>query len=116
VDKAVSCLLEQRKPIQIENSPAHLRLFRSSFSGKPCPVRCGAAFNSIAVDCYGFVFPCVPWINWGKPVGVIKEGSLREFWRSAEYQRKRADILSCKDCYLNCQTELNLLFDVKYLI
>jgi MoaA/NifB/PqqE/SkfB family radical SAM enzyme len=116
VDKTVSLLLEQKKSSGIENSPAHLRLFRTSFSGKPCPVRCGAGYNSLAVDCYGFVFPCVPWINWGKSIGMLGEGSLSEFWRSSEYQKKRADILRCNDCYLNCQTELNLLFDMRSLL
>lgn len=98
---------------RIENSPAHLRLFRSSFAGEPSPVRCTACYNSLAVDCYGDIFPCVPWINWGKSVGRVGEKGLKDFWFSREYRQRRATVARCRDCYLNCQTELNLLFDLR---
>lgn len=114
VDHLVDHLLEiRREGALIENSPAHLRLLRSSFSGLPSPVRCRAGYNSLAVDCYGDVFPCFPWISWSKPVGNIREGSLVELWKSPEYQLVRDKVSSCRDCYLNGQLELNLLFDHK---
>ena len=103
---------KQRSRVAIENSPAHLRLFRSSFAGLPSPVRCRAGYNSLAVDCYGDIFPCVPWINWGKAVANLGDRSLREVWDSAEYQHQRENVSKCRDCYLNCQAELNLLFDL----
>lgn len=114
VDLLTDYLLEAAKEgCRIENSPAHLRLFRNSFVGLPSPIRCSAGYNSLAVDCYGDVFPCVPWINWGKPVGSILHDSLKDLWYSHEYQHARTGISSCRDCYLNCQAELNLLFDLK---
>ncbi|MEK6744931.1 MAG: radical SAM protein [Nitrospirota bacterium] len=116
VDTTVSYLLEQRRSGRIENSAAHLRLFPGSFSGRPCSVRCRAAYNSLAVDCYGNVFPCVPRINWGRSAGNIGNTSLGEFWRTAKYQQERSAIGSCRKCYLNCQTELNLLFDMKSML
>ncbi len=100
----------QEERLRLENSPAHLRLFGRSFRGEPSPLRCYAGYNSLAVDCFGDVYPCVPWINWRRSVGKLPEGGLREFWYSPEYRRKRADIGSCRNCYLNCQAELNLLF------
>ncbi|GFE56438.1 radical SAM protein [Geobacter sp. AOG1] len=112
VDRLVDALLQAREEgASIENSPAHLRLFRSSFAGRPSPVRCRAGYNSLAVDCYGRVFPCVPWINWGKFIANVQQGSLVDVWHSAEYQQHRTVVSRCRDCYLNCQTELNLLFD-----
>jgi len=112
VDRLVDHLLvERREGALLENSPAHLRLFSSSFAGLPSPVRCRAGYNSLAVDCYGDVFPCFPWISWNKPAGNIREGSLMEFWHSPEYQRQRNVVSTCRDCYLNGQVELNLLFD-----
>jgi hypothetical protein len=33
-------------------------------------------------------------------------------WDSAEYQHQRENVSKCRDCYLNCQAELNLLFDL----
>jgi MoaA/NifB/PqqE/SkfB family radical SAM enzyme len=97
----------------IENSPAHLRLFRSAFAGLPSPVKCRAGYNSLLVDCYGDVFPCFPFIGWGKPAGNVRDVSLVELWGSPEYQRHRDCVSLCHDCYLNGQLELNLLFDHK---
>jgi MoaA/NifB/PqqE/SkfB family radical SAM enzyme len=103
----------QKAGAPIENSPAHLQLFRASFAGLPSPVRCQAGYNSLAVDCYGDVFPCVPWINWGKTAGNVRDKGLAQLWHSAEYQPYRRSTGACRECYLNCQTELNLLFDLR---
>lgn len=114
VDSLVESLLKgEYQGVPIENSPAHLKLFRRSFSGIPSPLRCGAGYNSLAVDCYGNLFPCVPWINWGKTSGNIGDGRLADAWHSGAYQQVRKEISKCHDCYLNCQTELNLLFDIR---
>lgn len=102
-----------REGFGIENSPAHLRLFRDSFAGLPSPVNCRAGYNSLAVDCYGDVFPCFPWLSWGNAVGNVREGSLTGLWNSPEYQLCRDKVSNCRDCYLNGQVELNLLFDHK---
>ncbi len=112
VDRLVEYLLAARREgARLENSPAHLRLFRASFAGLPSPVRCRAGYNSLAVDCYGDVFPCFPWVSWGKPVGNVREGSLLGLWHSPGYQHHRDVVSKCRDCYLNGQVELNLLFD-----
>lgn len=101
----------QKLGIIIENSPAHFRLFPRSFAGLPTPVRCSASYNSLAVDCYGAIFPCVPWINWQRPVGnIAAPGGLEAFWY-ANKEGWRTRVGTCRECYLNCQTELNLLFD-----
>lgn len=113
VDRLVQWLMAECHPVPLENSPNHLLLFRNSFAGEPSPLRCSAGYNSLAVDCYGNVFPCVPWINWGKTTGNIRDARLVDFWRSTPYQLEREKTGRCHDCYLNCQTELNLLFDLK---
>ena len=53
-----------------------LRLFRGAFCGEPSPLRCFAGYNSIAVDNYGKIYPCLSWLNWGRPVGSLREQSL----------------------------------------
>lgn len=112
VDKLVEYIDKNRKKlIPIENSPRHLKLFKHSFLSLPSPLHCSAGYNSLAVDCYGNLFPCVPWINWGKSTGTIAGKSLKEIWNSKEYQAEREITFKCRDCYLNCQTELNLLFN-----
>jgi MoaA/NifB/PqqE/SkfB family radical SAM enzyme len=111
IDSLVETLLQdEHQTLPVENSPRHLKLFHSSFSRVPSPVNCKAGYNSLAVDCYGNVFPCVPWINWGKTTGNINDKTLITLWNSPEYQRQRELTGQCHDCYLNCQTELNLLF------
>lgn len=117
VDGLVESLLKQESyGVALENSPSHLRLFRSSFADLPSPVRCGAGYNSLAVDCYGDVFPCVPWINWQRVSGNVAGTTLKELWSSPAYQQQREKTSRCRDCYLNCQTELNLLFDLSYRV
>lgn len=114
VDRMVAHISNAAKEgLGIENSPAHLRLLRSAFAGLPSPVKCRAGYNSLLVDCYGDVFPCFPFISWGKLAGNVRHGSLVELWNSPEYQRHRDCVSTCHACYLNGQLELNLLFDHK---
>ena len=96
--------------IKIENSPRMVALFGPAFQGEPSPLECYAGYNSIAVDCYGKVFPCHPWASWSRPVHDLSESSLEEFWSSREYHEKRQKIAACRECTLNGQAELNLLF------
>lgn len=101
---------EKRKGAKIENSFKHLSTFESSFRGLKSPLPCFAAYNSVTVDCYGRVFPCLPWANWARPVGNVKGININNFWYSKEYNNVRDNIKKCRDCYLNCHAELNLLF------
>ncbi|GAB4483833.1 MAG: heme b synthase [Thermodesulfovibrionales bacterium] len=100
----------KRSGARIENSLAHLRLFSRSFSGEPSPLKCFAGYNSLAVDCYGEIYPCVPWYNWRRPAGNVQETDLEGFWYSKRYNRLRKEVSGCRGCYLNCQAELNILF------
>lgn len=103
--------------IVVENSPEHLGLFESSFKGEPSPLRCYAGYNSLGADCYGEVFPCVPWMNWGRSCGNVRNqaGGLAGLWRSQAYKETRSQVAQCRACYLNCQSELNLLFNSRGL-
>jgi len=113
VENTVQYLVSLKKQgIKIENSFRHLRLFAKSFKGDESPLICYAGYNSYAADCYGEIYPCMPWVNWGKSVGNIKDIPLKEFWYSSNYNKIRKDISKCRDCYLNCQAELNLLFNI----
>jgi MoaA/NifB/PqqE/SkfB family radical SAM enzyme len=111
VDAAV-CFLGNRSslPLPLENSPRMLALFPASFRGEPSPLTCHAGYNSLAVDCHGRIFPCVPFVNWDRPAGRLDGRRLRDFWYSREYAAARREIARCRSCTLNCQAELNLLF------
>lgn len=111
VGEAARYLLSRNgsRPV-VENSRSHLRLFPRSFTGAPSPVRCTAGYNSLAVDCYGEVYPCVPWYNWRRSAGNLQGTDLVHLWYSKGYRAVRNETAVCRRCYLNCQTELNLLF------
>jgi MoaA/NifB/PqqE/SkfB family radical SAM enzyme len=94
----------------LENSAGMLRLFEPSFLGQPSPLRCFAGYNSIAVDNFGEIYPCLPWLNWGRSVGNVRDRPLTRFWYAPEYRAIREKTAQCRECYLNCQAELNLLF------
>lgn len=114
VKKTTADLLEaKQRKIKIENSPRHIRLWEKSFRGEPSPLACFAGYNSLGVDCYGQIFPCMPWMNWARPAGNIQETPLKQFWYSAGYNKLRPRISRCKSCFLNCQAELNLLFNIR---
>jgi MoaA/NifB/PqqE/SkfB family radical SAM enzyme len=112
IDAAVLLLRDRSSlPLPLENSPRMLALFAPSFRGAPSPLTCYAGYNSLTVDCYGQIFPCVPFVNWNRPVGILEGNGLRDFWYSGEYGPARQEIARCHDCTLNCQAELNLLFN-----
>ena len=113
VKSTMDYLLDVEKVgVAIENSSSHIKLFEHSFKGDKSPLKCYAGYNSYAVDCYGEIYPCVPWFNWDNSLGNVNEISLKEFWYSLEYNKLRKEINKCKDCYLNCQAELNILFNI----
>lgn len=94
----------------LENSPGYLSLFARCFSGRKSGLRCYAPWNSLVVDCYGRVFPCVPFSEIDDPIAVVGPDGLPGCWRSDAYRRKREALRACQDCYWNCHTEMNLLF------
>jgi AdoMet-dependent heme synthase len=94
----------------LENSAAYLSLFPRCFAGRPSGLDCYAPYNSIVVDCYGRVFPCVPFSEIDEPIATIPADGLHACWHSEAYARKRQDLKKCQACYWNCHTEMNLLY------
>ena len=111
IDTVVNRLRARARTEPIENSDRHLALIPGALEGRPSPVRCFAGWNSLVVDLYGRIFPCVPYSDHDRPVGNLSTTPLREFWWSRSYEAERRELSRCRACTLNCQTELNLLFD-----
>jgi len=95
-------------PVPLEDSPRMLALLPIAFAGRPSPLRCFAGYNSITVDCFGRVFPCLPWAYWGGRRVDLGRATLAGLWRSREYAQLRREAKSCRSCTLNCHAELNL--------
>ena len=106
----------QRRGI-IDNSASYLKMFKLFFKGRKLPFPCLAGYNSIAVDCYGDVYPCFPFAGAGyggmhlpheddhsSPVS-----RFRSLWKSRDYSALRKNTTRCGACFWNCQTELTLL-------
>jgi MoaA/NifB/PqqE/SkfB family radical SAM enzyme len=98
----------RRDGAAIDNSAAYLDALRTFFRGGELPVACTAGLHTCVVDCYGDVFPCIPYSNRRRPVGNIADAPLRALWRSEAYERMREETGRCRDCFWNCHTELTL--------
>ncbi len=101
---------------KIENSWQNIKLFEQAFQDRKSPLTCYAGYNSCCLDCYGEVYPCLPWANWNKPAGNVKSGGLKKIWYAQGYNKIRHSVSRCRDCYLNCHTELNYIFNPKFCI
>ena len=98
---------------KIENSWQYIKLFERSLQGSKSPLTCYAGYNSCCLDCYGDIFPCIPWVNWNRPaVANIKTGGLKKIWYSQGYNKIRHSVSICRDCFLNCHAELNYIFNL----
>lgn len=93
----------------IDNSAEYLGLFPGHFSGMVSAAACLAGYNSITADCFGNVFPCVPWSMDREPIGNVSEDTLASIWRSASYREVRREMQLCSGCAWNCHKELDLL-------
>ncbi len=91
----------------LDNSRAYLGLFERAFAGQRNPLPCSAPRTSVVVDCYGDVYPCVP-LNAAGPVRAVGRGDVRAVWRSNTHRRARRALRSCRACYWNCHTEMNI--------
>jgi MoaA/NifB/PqqE/SkfB family radical SAM enzyme len=114
MDDAVAWLRAEkaraRDPDFIDNSDAYLALFPRAFRGMPSPLRCHVGYFNVIVDCYGNVYPCVLHYELHRPSGNVLDLPLRELWHSAAYEKRRSELTACTDCYWNCHTEMNLLY------
>jgi MoaA/NifB/PqqE/SkfB family radical SAM enzyme len=113
VEEAVEWIREYRRGPDgriIDSSDAYLSLFGRALRGEPSPLQCFASYNHVLVDCYGNVFPCHYIFETGAPIGNIRDTPLREMWSGAHYRAVRKELSKCSDCYWNCHTEMNLLY------
>jgi MoaA/NifB/PqqE/SkfB family radical SAM enzyme len=97
-------------PEFIDNSDSYISLFPRAFRGEASPLRCYVGYHNVMVDCYGNVYPCALHYELGRALGNVCDTPLRELWYTDEYQRRREELSTCTDCYWNCHTEVNLLY------
>jgi MoaA/NifB/PqqE/SkfB family radical SAM enzyme len=113
MDRTVAWLREEKARHGgefFDNSDAYLALFPAAFRAQESPLVCYVGYHNLVIDCYGNLYSCTLLYQDSKPSGNLYETSLRDFWTSREYQQRREELKSCKACFWNCHTELNLLY------
>lgn len=95
----------------IDTTVEYLKLFKDSFAGRLLPIPCFAGYATYAIDPYGNIYPCFPWVELTKPVANIKQVSLKDYWYSDAMRHVRRKTKECRACFWNNQTELNVFFN-----
>lgn len=111
--KLIASLENLGKEGLLENSPEYIGLFEEALTGKPLPIRCFAGYTTLTIDSWGDIYPCFSWASMRQSCGNVREKTLAEFWRGREMEEVRNKVKKCRDCFWNCQTELNLLVSKK---
>ena len=96
----------------IDNSAKYLQAMRSAFQEKPFPATCFAGYTTCVVGADGSVFPCFDFLERNISISNVKTKRLRDIWKSQEYTEIRKTTSKCRDCYLTCHQEFNLLYKV----
>jgi len=92
----------------VDNSLEYLNDLKNGLNQhKPC----WAGYHSLYVDCFGNFFPCFYYMENNKVINNLSQTSVKEIWKSSEYQVLRKELLHCHDCFFICQMELNCLFN-----
>ena len=94
----------------IDNSTGFLRAMKESFLGRPFPAVCFAGYTICVVGADGTIFPCFDFLERNLSVGNVRDVDLKEFWWSDRYADMRRTTSKCRDCYLTCHQEFNLLY------
>jgi MoaA/NifB/PqqE/SkfB family radical SAM enzyme len=93
----------------VESSQDYLDLFRDCLTGKRSSLECTVGYHTLTVDCYANVYRCFPFGLMGVEPHPLGDRTLPEWWASREGEALREEASTCRSCYWNCHTELNLL-------
>ena len=69
-------------------------------SSKKRPVKCFAMVNSIYLDPYGNLCPCI----LKKPVVNLLKENVDEVWNSEKMKNIRKKVKKCNKCWTDCQS------------
>lgn len=112
MDETIGRLVELRHGGDefLDNSEAYLSLFPRAFRGEQSPLRCFVGYNHVLVDPYGNVYPCAFFCETGRSAGNVRDTPLHELWTGSTYRDLRRTLSACRECFWNCHTEMNLLY------
>lgn len=113
VGEFFKCIGNLQKEGLLENSPEYINLFESAFQGNPLPIRCFAGYTTVVVDSWGDIYPCFSFASMRRSSGNVLDKGLADFWQGEKMGLMRSKIKNCRECFWNCQTELNLVVSKK---
>ncbi len=101
----------KREGMLIANSEgfiAHLPDFFLKDLRVPADYRCLIGYTNVFVDAYMNVHCC--WDGYYKPIGSLREHTLREIWNSPEFQTARERMMDCdcSGCWYLCTGEVTM--------
>ena len=107
IDKLIE---HKREENIIDNSVGFLKAMKSCFLGRPFPATCFAGYTICVVGADGKIFPCFDFLERNKFIENVRQKDLKNLWISDEYAEMRLITSKCRDCYLTCHQEFNLLY------
>ncbi len=114
IDRSMDVLIEHKKKSDfIDNSIYGLKLMKHQFRGGELPIKCYVDYSSLYVDCYGNIFPCQGYVEMGKAIDHIDNGTLKKLWYSKQYGDIRSSLAKCRECFFPCHSELSSLFSIR---
>lgn len=98
----------------IANSETFLMHLPDFFCGHkvmPEGFACKVGYTSLAIDTYMNIKPC--WSYLYKPIGNLKENTLREIWESEKMQSFRNKMMrcECEGCWYLCTSEVCMMLN-----
>ena len=103
----------RRPGVRVENSARMLKLFQYSFRNRKSPLTCYAGYNSLAVDCYGEIYPCLPWANWGRSVASAGSGVHQVLLLLAFFYARPSSVFLLDEPYAHLHVFLQKHYSVR---
>jgi len=105
----------RKQGIIFDDSSRMLRVMQTFYRTGKLPIRCYSGYTMLGIDPYGRPFTCMSRVSRAEYIAHEPVKDLVSFWRAPLTQRYRDAIRGCRRCCLNCQQELNLLFNPWWL-
>lgn len=96
---------------KIDLSKEYMRYIIGRLRGKAKRIKCFAPISDLHIDPYGNVYTCVYFMGMNRPIGNIRNKSIKKLWYSSHYKNVRKRLSKCKKCDSMCHIESSLVFN-----
>jgi len=96
---------------RLDNSERYLSMFSQAWNGHMNPLTCHVGAGHVVFDAFGKINACMPFNEKDKSWGNLHSHTLKELWDSPAHHQVIRETSACHECFWNCHTEMNLMFD-----